>query len=343
MGEMAKYKGEEIKIGTCEEMYYLRADQRHLVEYDFDPGDRFRFPFPDEDELEPGNFGDHDRGVEIPGYTIPEGHIHGKVQFTSRAGYVTSLPCPEQFGQPGMTVDVGGKIEDDEVIVLNSGTEISIEAALGDLQRAAEVLADGEGGDGDGAASDLHHVGELVRLLVEKSSDGLRVGRNGFRGYPVVKQQKVVDGALWTVIACGACGEKWRMPKGQAAEIAEKFLDEAEREEYRHDLGRFGPAHSDTGKRFLLEMAKRIMAGYTKTYDVCDIRSGEVLATVTADSPLAALDAYAVGEGFPPYSDLIVDDPDGGFVYQMPDGTIGAVFTNYEITAKEANPTAVVA
>lgn len=32
MGEYAKYNGEEIKIGTCESMYYLRWDQRHLVE-----------------------------------------------------------------------------------------------------------------------------------------------------------------------------------------------------------------------------------------------------------------------------------------------------------------------
>ena len=38
MGEYASYLGERIKIGTCENMYYLRADQRHLVSgYDFGP------------------------------------------------------------------------------------------------------------------------------------------------------------------------------------------------------------------------------------------------------------------------------------------------------------------
>lgn len=32
MGEYATYKGQEIKIGTCEDCYYLRADQRHLAQ-----------------------------------------------------------------------------------------------------------------------------------------------------------------------------------------------------------------------------------------------------------------------------------------------------------------------
>lgn len=77
MGEYARYKGEEIKIGTCESMYYLRADQRHLVEAlpnNVDPvkdaGEiRFRFPFPDEDACEPGgDFHGHDfdRKVWLP-------------------------------------------------------------------------------------------------------------------------------------------------------------------------------------------------------------------------------------------------------------------------------------
>lgn len=111
MGEYAKYRGESIKIGTCESMYYLRADQRHLISgYDFDESLRYRFPFPDEDHLEPGIFDDHDRGVRIPGYAIPSDYEgHGSVQFTSSAGYVLSIPCPEQFDTPGLgPVDVGG-------------------------------------------------------------------------------------------------------------------------------------------------------------------------------------------------------------------------------------------
>lgn len=77
MGEFAEYQGDRIKIGTCEDMYYLRADQRHLISgYQFAEIDRFRFPFPDEDDVEPGCFGDHDRGIEIPnGFTLEPGYF----------------------------------------------------------------------------------------------------------------------------------------------------------------------------------------------------------------------------------------------------------------------------
>ncbi len=102
MGEYARITtgpsaGQEVKIGTCEEMYYVRHDQRHAVAYQFDAGDRFRFPFPDEDELEPGAFDNHDRGWPIPEWRIPDEWAdgHGSVQFTSTAGYVLSIPCPE--------------------------------------------------------------------------------------------------------------------------------------------------------------------------------------------------------------------------------------------------------
>jgi hypothetical protein len=116
MGEYAKFRGESIKIGTCEDMYYLRADQRGMVQgYDFAScldELRFRFPFPDEDELEPGNFDDYSRGERIPGgWTLPADYTHdGTVQFTSQIGYVLSIQCPESFDdRPGFgPVDVNG-------------------------------------------------------------------------------------------------------------------------------------------------------------------------------------------------------------------------------------------
>ena len=63
MGEYAKYNGQQIKIGTCESMYYLRADQAHLVQAmsgNVNPitdceSIRFRFPFPEEDGCKPGS------------------------------------------------------------------------------------------------------------------------------------------------------------------------------------------------------------------------------------------------------------------------------------------------
>lgn len=104
MGEFARYNGIEIKIGTCEEMYYLRADQADKVTAlsgNIDPvGDaeqlRFRFPFPDEDSVSPGEFEDAFRGLTVPGLpALGLDFEHSTVQFTNPTGYLVSLPCPE--------------------------------------------------------------------------------------------------------------------------------------------------------------------------------------------------------------------------------------------------------
>lgn len=119
MGEYAKHNGETIKIGTCEDMYYLRADQRHLVTKEpnsLDVNDeeilseiRFRFPFPEEDSFGPGEYEDHSKGVSIWGCAMPKGFSHYSVQFTALAGYVTSLPCPEgESASHGLTVHRNG-------------------------------------------------------------------------------------------------------------------------------------------------------------------------------------------------------------------------------------------
>lgn len=62
------------------------------------------------------------------------------------------------------------------------------------------------------------------------------------------------------------------------------------------------------------------------------------LAVVAAHDSLGALDAYAVREGFAPYSEIkgqeLIDAGGDDFVYErgLDDGTtLGAVFTNYEI------------
>lgn len=105
MGEYALFGGEEVKIGTCEDMYYLRFDQRHLVKHVpnnvnvMDPKHfkalRFRFPFPDEDGVPPGSFSNYNRGLRVDGVRIPTAIEHREVQFTADAGYVVSIPCPE--------------------------------------------------------------------------------------------------------------------------------------------------------------------------------------------------------------------------------------------------------
>lgn len=77
MGEYAirKSDSEEIKIGTCENMYYIRFEDRGQVS----PiegstnlsnpaelvGLRFRLPFPDEDEVRPGEYENPFRGLRL--------------------------------------------------------------------------------------------------------------------------------------------------------------------------------------------------------------------------------------------------------------------------------------
>jgi len=119
MGEYAKFADREIKIGTCEDMFYLRADQAAQVQPmpgSLNPSDpevqqhiRFRFPWPDEDGTEPGAFDRYSRSVGLYGVTMPQGVDHYSVQFTAPVGYLVSLPCPEgPHGSHGLAVHRNG-------------------------------------------------------------------------------------------------------------------------------------------------------------------------------------------------------------------------------------------
>lgn len=118
MGEYAKYGSSRVKIGTCEDMYYLRAGQRFQVfpePGNVDPrGDdayalRFRFPWPNEDDTAPGGFDSGYKMVSAPGATVPQGVEHYNIQFRADAGYLLSLPCPEGDANntPGLTTTSG--------------------------------------------------------------------------------------------------------------------------------------------------------------------------------------------------------------------------------------------
>lgn len=103
MGEYIRYRGEEIKIGTCEDLYYatypkyiaaLEAHTLHRLEGNSSPeayakpdaGFRFRFPFPDEDHLSLGSLEyDYSRGVpitlDVSACEPPKGHDRNKSTF----------------------------------------------------------------------------------------------------------------------------------------------------------------------------------------------------------------------------------------------------------------------
>lgn len=119
MGEYATYGQQQIKIGTCEDMYYLRADQASSVRAsrsgETDPircadAIRFRFPFPDEDHVSPGSFDNYGRAVAVHGVQPPDEVEHYGVQFRADAGYLVSLPCPEgaKGATPGLSTEIDG-------------------------------------------------------------------------------------------------------------------------------------------------------------------------------------------------------------------------------------------
>ncbi len=107
MGEYASYGNQTVKIGTCEDMLYLRADQVREVKAQrgsvnpFTQADviRFRFPFPQEDGTEPGAFADPFFTLGVSGVEVPEGVEHSNLQFTrnypKQGGLLLSAPCPE--------------------------------------------------------------------------------------------------------------------------------------------------------------------------------------------------------------------------------------------------------
>lgn len=108
MGEYATYNRKKIKIGTCEQMYYLRADQVHKIHplrNSVNPQSaeqagmiRFRFPFPQEDGIAPGAFENSDYGLGLYGLEPPEDIDHNRLQFTRNypesGGIWISTPCP---------------------------------------------------------------------------------------------------------------------------------------------------------------------------------------------------------------------------------------------------------
>lgn len=125
MGEYATRKsdGKQIKIGTCNAMYYLRPDQIEEVICDYNlkqGGISFRLPFPDEKDVMPGDFREFKRSVRLH----REGRDFriqndgkplspGRIQLWHESGLIMSVDCfhgeklPEDA--PGVSFGWNGK------------------------------------------------------------------------------------------------------------------------------------------------------------------------------------------------------------------------------------------
>jgi len=114
MGEYAERltDGEEVKIGTCESMYYLRYEDRGKVcalSHSLDPattdGLRWRLPFPDEDHILIGEYQPHTRGQRLyldrkdgeqfaRQFSDPEtAETPGLIQLKHECGLLVNMPC----------------------------------------------------------------------------------------------------------------------------------------------------------------------------------------------------------------------------------------------------------
>lgn len=98
MGEYAKVKktGTEVKIGTCESMYYIRYHDKDKVDYDFEKGRYyFRLPFPDEDNVQIGMYEQFDRTLYCGAFNIVDIEKDaGIVQLYNKdCGILVNLPC----------------------------------------------------------------------------------------------------------------------------------------------------------------------------------------------------------------------------------------------------------
>lgn len=116
MGEYATYNGQKIKIGTCENMYYLRYSDREKIRAlsgNVDVNNqktvnqlRFRLPYPDEDHIRPGNY-EPFRKEEPTLYNYEPGNDNaGVLQVTTKYGMVLNVPCFHGEKLPENTGDI---------------------------------------------------------------------------------------------------------------------------------------------------------------------------------------------------------------------------------------------
>lgn len=211
MGEHIKVDGQGFKLGTCEDLYYIRYDtlkawaeaervadgvNHHYLK----PGIfRFRFPFPDEDELA----------------TLPPAEMeHGFWSRGFERGITVHAPAAimEALSEHHFQITkwIGPSAERGREAV--HGFNLWVPCPYGP-QWEKVIGVDGVG------------TSQIPVNLVD------------------VVQQKPVTGAggrveLWTVIRCGFCAAKIRLPPDQAAILAEAI----------------GGTHT--------ELARRILAGY---------------------------------------------------------------------------------
>jgi hypothetical protein len=99
MGEYATRisDGEQVKIGTCELMYYTTLRDILGFSCKWNPltnsvGIRYRLPFADEFDVLVGDYEPYERSVALPGFEGDDDMQPGLIQF-SKDGLLVNVPC----------------------------------------------------------------------------------------------------------------------------------------------------------------------------------------------------------------------------------------------------------
>ncbi len=108
MGEYAKLVngGERVKLGSCEEMFYIRVEDIRKVEYAFNFTAYFRLPFPDEDSVCIGNYEPFNRGYKLKGFEAFETASSPGIVYLWRNEYRLNLTCYHGEIQPDGSNDI---------------------------------------------------------------------------------------------------------------------------------------------------------------------------------------------------------------------------------------------
>jgi hypothetical protein len=116
MGEYAIRNSDEqkIKIGTCENMYYIRYEDRLKVaklagnlDCSKELGLFWRLPFPDEDHKQPGDYEEFDRSYPLKGFEPNvSGSNPGTLQMRHESGLMINVNCYHGSKLPESNADI---------------------------------------------------------------------------------------------------------------------------------------------------------------------------------------------------------------------------------------------
>ncbi len=104
----------EIKIGTCEMMYYIRYEDRNKVRRDENSLDCskenglfWRIPFPDEDNIKIGEYEAYNRGFLLQGFKVEDSDKDkGIIQLSHESGLMLNVTCYHGEKLPESTAEI---------------------------------------------------------------------------------------------------------------------------------------------------------------------------------------------------------------------------------------------